>query len=119
MYIKILKGLGFSYLFTFLSLFIFAIILHFTDISDGIIPGIILLVSVLGILSGAAVCTKNIETQGWLWGSLTGLSYALILYIVSSLTLTGFGMPISTFYLIFGYTLIGAIGGIIGINMQK
>jgi putative membrane protein (TIGR04086 family) len=117
MYIKLLKGLGFSYLFTFASFTIFSIILHFTNISDSIVPGIILLISILSILTGSAICTKNATSQGWLWGSSVGLSYSLIIYIVSSLTLTGFAVPLSSFYLILGYTIIGAIGGIIGINI--
>lgn len=117
MHIKLIKGLGFSYIFTFITFLIFALILHFTNISDGIIPGIILLISILSILTGSAICTKNASSQGWLWGSLVGLSYALILYIVSSLTLTGFYIPLSSLYLILGYTAIGAIGGIIGINI--
>lgn len=117
MYTKLLKGIGFSYLFTFCSFLVFATVLHFTNVSDTIIPGIILLISILSILTGAAICTKNIEAQGWLWGSSVGLTYALILYIVSSLTLTGFAIPLSGIYLILGYTAIGAIGGIIGINI--
>ena len=117
MHIKLLKGLGFSYLFTFVSFIIFSIILHFTNVSDGIIPGIILLISILSILTGSAICTKNASSQGWLWGSSVGLSYSLIIYIISSLTLTGFYVPLSSFYLILGYTVIGAIGGIIGINI--
>ena len=117
MYIRLLKGLGFSYLFTFATFIVFAVILHFTNISDSIIPGIILLISILSILTGGAICTKDASSQGWLWGSIIGLTYALILYIVSSLTLTGFAMPLSSIYLILGYTAIGAIGGIIGINI--
>lgn len=117
MYKKLLKGIGFSYLFTFCAFLIFATVLHFTNVSDTVIPGIILLISILSILTGSAICTKNIESQGWLWGSIIGITYAMILYIVSSLTLTGFAIPLSGIYLILGYTAIGAIGGIIGINI--
>ena len=117
MHIKLLKGLGFSYLFTFCAFLIFAVVLHLTNVSDNVIPGIILLISILSILTGSAICTKNADSQGWLWGSSVGLIYALILYIVSSLTLTGFALPLSSIYLILGYTAIGAIGGIIGINI--
>ncbi len=117
MYTKLFKGIGFSYLFTLCSFLIFAIVLHFTNVSDSVIPGIILLISILSILTGAATCTKNVDSQGWMWGSIVGLTYSLVLYIISSLTLTGFALPLSSIYLIFGYTVIGAIGGIIGINI--
>ena len=117
MHIKMLKGLCFSYLFTFCAFLVFAIVLHFSNVSDTVIPGIILLISILSILTGSAICTKNASSQGWLWGSSVGLTYALILYIVSSLTLTGFSLPLSSLYLILGYTAIGTVGGIIGINI--
>lgn len=117
MYVKFIKGIITSFIFTLAFFFIFSIILRFTNISDNTIPGIILLISIISILCGAAVCTKNASNQGWLWGSSVGFTYALILYLLSSLTLTGFYFPLSTLYLILGYTAIGAIGGIIGINM--
>lgn len=117
MYSKFFKGLVASFGFTLILFFLFATILRFTNISDDIIPGIVLLISIISILCGATICTKNASNQGWLWGSSIGGSYALILYIISSLTLTGFSFPLNTILLLAGYTLIGAIGGIIGINM--
>ena len=117
MFIKFVKGILFSFLFTLILFFLFSLVLRFTNISDEIIPGIVLLISIISILCGAAICTKNAENQGWLWGSSIGGGYALILYIISSLTLTGFSFPLSTFYLILGYIVIGAVGGIVGINM--
>ena len=117
MYIKIIKGLAFSFIFTLITFFIFSIILRFTNIEDNIIPGIVLLISIISILAGAAMCTKNANSQGWLWGGCIGFSYSVILYLISSLTLTSFALPLTTFYLIGGYIIVGAIGGIIGINI--
>ena len=117
MYSKFFKGLLFSFIFTLVAFFLFAVILRFTNVSDSVIPGIVLLISIISILCGSAICTKNAENQGWLWGGSIGLSYAVILYLISSLTLTGFSFPLTTLYLLLGYITIGAIGGIVGINM--
>lgn len=117
MYSKFFKGLIASFIFTLLLFFLFSVVLRFSSMSDTIIPGMVLLISIISILCGATICTKNASNQGWLWGSSVGASYALILYIISSLTLTGFSFPITTFYLFLGYIAIGAIGGIIGINI--
>ena len=117
MYIKFFKGLSFSFIFTLILFFIFSLVLRFTNVSDSIIPGIVLLISIISILCGSAICTKNADSQGWLWGSSIGGAYAIILYIISSLTLTGFSFPLATLYLILGYVAIGAIGGIVGINI--
>jgi putative membrane protein (TIGR04086 family) len=117
MLIKFLKGLGFSFIFTLVLFLLFAIILRFSNISDSIIPGIVLIVSIISILCGASICTKDAKNQGWLWGGSIGGAYALLLYVISSFILTGFSLTATTIYLILGYILIGAIGGIIGINI--
>ena len=117
MHIKFLKGLSFSILFTLVLFLLFAVILRFSNISDTIIPGIVLIVSIISILCGASICTKNAKSQGWLWGGSVGAAYALLLYSISSLMSTGFSPTYTTIYLISGYILIGAIGGIIGINI--
>lgn len=117
MYVKFFKGLSFSFIFTLILFFFFSLVLRFTNVSDGIIPGIVLLISIISILCGSAICTKNAKSQGWIWGGSIGGAYAIILYVISSLTLTGFSFPLTTFYLIFGYIIIGAIGGIVGINI--
>ena len=117
MHIKFLKGLSFSLIFTLILFFLFAIILRFSNISDSIIPGIVLIVSIISILCGASICTKDAKSQGWLWGGSIGGVYALLLYIISSFALTGFSLTSTTIYLILGYILIGSIGGIIGINI--
>ena len=113
MLIKFLKGLGFSFGFTLVLFLLFAVILRFSNISDSIIPGIVLIVSIISILCGASICTKDAKSQGWLWGGSIGGTYALLLYVI----LTGASLTATTIYLILGYILIGAIGGIIGINI--
>jgi len=119
MHINILKGLATSYIFTFISFLIFAILLSLTNISDSSIPNIILVISILGILIGSATCTHYAHSHGLLWGALVGFSYSLILYLLSSLLLVGFSSGMSTIYLILSSALFGSIGGIVGINLQS
>lgn len=119
MYTKVLKGVLISYGFTLVAFLILALALSFTNLPDSLIPGAILFISVISILVGAASCSKNADTQGFLWGGSVGGIYAVVLYIISSMTLTGFFIPLATIYLILGYVLTGAIGGIVGINLKK
>jgi len=117
--IQLLKGVATSYVFTFLSFLVFALILSFTNIPDATMPGMILLISMISILLGAATCTRRAHTQGWLWGGIVGLIYALVIYVLSSVLVTGFAVPMATLYLLLGYMATGAVGGIVGINMKK
>ena len=118
MHLNIFKGVIVSYIFTFISFLIFAILLSTTNISDSYMSGVITIISILSILIGSASCTKKANSQGLIWGSIVGLIYAFILYLISSLLFVGFSMNLSTFYLIALFTLFGSIGGIIGINLK-
>lgn len=119
MSIHLLKGVVTSYGFTFVAFLVFAVILSFTNIPDSTMPGMILLISIISILFGAATCTRQASTQGWLWGGIVGLIYAGVIYLLSSFLVTGFSTPMSTVYLILSYVGTGAVGGIVGINMKK
>ena len=119
MYFNVVKGVIISYIFTFISFLIFAILLSTTNISDSYIPGVICIISILGILIGSASCTKKANSQGLLWGSFVGIIYSAILYAISSLLFVGFNLPLSSFYLIALSILFGAIGGVVGINLKR
>ena len=119
MHLNIFKGVTVSYIFTFVSFLIFAILLSTTNIPDSYITGVICIISILSILIGSASCTKKANSQGLVWGSIVGLIYSIILYLISSLLFVGFSVPLSTFYLFALSILFGAIGGIIGINLKR
>lgn len=119
MHLNIFKGVTISYIFTFLSFLIFAILLSTTNISDSYISGVISVISIISILIGSAICTKSATSQGLLWGSIVGLVYSIILYLISSVLFVGFSLPLSSVYLILLSTLFGGIGGIVGINLKR
>lgn len=119
MYFNVFKGVIASYIFTFISFLIFAILLSTTNMPDSYISGVLCVISTMSILIGSATCTKKANSQGIVWGSIVGIIYSLILYIISSLLFVGFSLPLSSFYLIGISILFGAIGGIVGINLKR
>ena len=119
MHLNIFKGVTISYIFTFVAFLIFAVLLSTTNISDSYIPGVICIISIMSILIGSANCTKKANSQGLLWGSIVGLIYSIILYLISSLLFVGFSITLPSFYLIALSILFGAIGGVIGINLKR
>ena len=119
MHLNIFKGVVISYIFTFISFLIFAILLSNTNIPDSYISGVISIISIMSILIGSASCTKKANSQGLIWGSIVGLIYSIIIYLISSLLFVGFSLTSSSFYLILLCVLFGALGGIIGINLKQ
>lgn len=116
---RIFKSTFFSYLFTIFSFAIFALILTFSNLSDSFIPTAVVIISIVAILLGSSLSTLRSRSHGWLMGLLVGLSYFLVLYIISSLLITGFSINLNTIYLALGMCLTGVVGGIIGINQKK
>lgn len=119
MHINLFKGITVSYIFTFLSFLIFSIVLSNTNISDSYISGVITIISITSVLFGSAFCTKKANSQGLVWGSLVGLIYSFIIYLISSIFLVGFSTSMSTIYFILLSILFGGIGGIVGINLKR
>ena len=60
MYINVFKGVIASYIFTFVSFLVFAILLSTTNISDSYISGVISVISVISILIGSAFVLKKL-----------------------------------------------------------
>ena len=61
----------------------------------------------------------KIRENGLVNGGIVGFIYIMILYILSSVFSTGFGLNGYSFAMIIFNVLIGMIGGIIGVNMIK
>ena len=114
--IKIFKGLIFSFVITLISVFIFAIILTYTNISEDIIPIVLVILTFVSILIGSMIGMKNIAKNGMLNGAIIGGAYVILLYSISSILNTGFSMNIYTIIMIIAGIISGIIGGIIGVN---
>ena len=114
--IKIFKGIIFSFAITLISIFIFSVILTYTDISEKIIPIIIILITFISILTGTMMGIRKINKNGMLNGGIIGGVYVILLYLISSILNTGFTVNIYTILMIVAGIISGIIGGIIGVN---
>ena len=115
-FIKILKGLIFSFIITLISVFIFSIILTYTNISESIIPIVLIILTFVSILIGSMLVMRNINKNGLVNGAIIGGTYVILLYLISSMLNTGFSMNIYTIIMIIAGIISGVIGGIIGVN---
>ena len=114
--IKISKGILISFLFTLITIFIFSIVLTYTDISENVIPVVIIVLTFISILTGAIMSMKKTSKNGMINGAIIGGVYMCILYLISSLLNTGFALNLYTIIMIISGIISGIIGGIIGVN---
>lgn len=116
---NIVKGILVSFASTLVLLFIFAIILTYTNISESIIPTVIIVITIISILLGSSISTIKIKKNGIVNGGIIGLSYILMLYFISSIVHTGFALNIYSIVMIILSILAGMVGGIVGVNKTK
>ena len=114
--IQILKGLIISLLITLISIFIFSIILTYSNMSEKIIPIVIIILTFISILIGTIIVVRKIKKKGMLNGAIIGGTYVILLYLISSLLNTGFAFNTYTILMIIAGIVSGIIGGIIGVN---
>lgn len=114
--LRIAKGLIFSFIITLLSIFVFSIILTYTNISERTIPVVIIVLTFISILIGTIIGVRKINKNGMLNGGIIGAIYVILLYLISSILNTGFTFNIYTILMIIAGIISGVIGGIIGVN---
>lgn len=115
--IRIFKSLMISFIITLMSILIFAIILTYTNISEKVIPIVLIILTFISILIGTMIGTKKLKKNGLLNGAIIGGMYVILLYLISSILNTGFLVNMYTIFMIAVGILSGIIGGIIGVNI--
>ena len=116
---KILKGIILSVLITLLGLLILAIVITYTNVSESIIPIAVTIITAISILIGSFFSTINIQKNGLLNGFAVGFTYIVTIYVISSITSTGFTLTNTSFIMIISVILAGMLGGIIGVNLKN
>lgn len=114
----IVKGVILAYFITLIVFLVFAILITYTNFPESAIPTVVIVTTILSIVIAGTSVAKKVKSKGWLNGAITGIAYMVILYIISSLALTGFVFDKYVVYMMFLGLCIGAFGGIIGINLK-
>lgn len=115
--VRVVKGSIFAILITAIFLFIYAILLTSTNISENTMTAVVITVSGVSILIGSSISSFKIKKQGIINGALVGLIYITALYLLSSIIFVGFELNLSSIIMIIVSIITGMIGGIIGVNL--
>lgn len=116
--IRILKGSVTSILLTIILLFIFAIILTYTNLQENIMPAVVIIITAISILIGSSISTLKIKKNGLLNGAMVGIIYILSIYLISSIIGMDFSCNTNSIIMMVAGIVAGMIGGIIGVNLN-
>lgn len=115
----IFRNVVFSYIITLVLIVIYSFVLAFTSVPESSIPLFTFVSGMISVFIGSSVSLIKIKEKGLINGGIVGLLYILILYVLSSIFSTGFGVNGYAFWMILFNVIVGMIGGIIGVNISK
>ena len=87
--IPIIKGIVIAYFITLSLLFLFSMLLTYTNINENTTAPVILIITAISILVGSSIGSSKIRKNGLINGGAVGFLYILFLYIISSFTRCG------------------------------
>lgn len=114
----VFAGLVYAMLVAGTATVVLSLLLAATGLKEQSLPLYVYVIHGFSVLTGGFVTAKRAAEKGWYKGGLLGVLYGLIVWLVSFL---GFdvGFSLQTIYFWAGCFLVGAIGGIFGINAGR
>ncbi len=115
---KLLKSIVMSYILTLIILLIFSVFITYTSLNESLADIIVACATYISTAACGFFAASNTSKKGWLTGSVAGLAYILILFIIALLK-GNYAVGTATIISLTISALTGAIGGVIGINSKK
>lgn len=118
-FLQILKGGLSSLSISLVAILLFAILIHFTGISDGAIMPVNQVIKVVSIFTGTWLALKTNKQQGFIKGLVIGLIYTVFAYILFSILSSSVSIGLTSLNdLAFG-GLLGGLSGIVSVNFKR
>ena len=102
-----------------LGVLLFAVVIKYTNVSEGAIQPVNQIIKVLSILLGCLVVGKKLQNKGWLWGIIIGVLYTIVAFVIFSILDGTFNLTANLFNDILFGGILGLIAGIICITLRK
>ena len=113
---NVIKGVIISIICTLIFLFIFSILLTYTNISESFIAPVIIVITAISIFIGSSIGNIRLKKNGILNGALVGGIYLLSIYLLSGILSQNFTLSMQSIIIIISGMICGMFGGIIGVN---
>lgn len=117
-FLVMIKGMCISMGITLIMILILSMILSFSNIKENVIMPSVIFISSFSILIGGFLVAKRINEKGIIYGSVLGILYMLVLYLISSILNFDFSLNGGSIVMILFGIIGGAIGGVLGVNFK-
>jgi putative membrane protein (TIGR04086 family) len=113
-----LSGLLYAFITMGLAALAASVILIMGDQGEEVLPVYAYVIHGVSALFGSFVAGRRSGHKGWYFGGLLGVIYSVIVLLVGFLSFDR-GVDMSTLYFAAGAFVVGAIGGIMGVNTRR
>ncbi|CAM4358808.1 MAG: TIGR04086 family membrane protein [Paenibacillus macerans] len=112
------SGLWYAFLWMMIGALILSLLLQGEMLDEPELALYTYLVHGIAVLFGGIVSGKRAKQRGWYQGGLTGLLYVVLLLLISFLALDT-SLTLRDCILLAPGLVIGAFGGMIGVNLNR
>lgn len=112
------SGLWYGFLWMMIGALILSLFLHISQMQEDNLSVFTYLIHAISIGFGGIVAGKRTGRKGWYQGGLVGFLYGVIVLLISFLALDS-QLILNDFLLLIPASLIGMVGGVMGVNLQK
>ncbi len=112
----VLKGVGAAFLITLVVFVVYALLLTYTDVSEGYISVVAIVSTAVSCCVGGFLAAKKGGKSGLIYGVLVGVVYGILLIAVNILAGAEGGSILSKVTMMVCAMASGGVGGIVGVN---
>ena len=117
--ISVIKGTVMGYFFLVAAFGVLAAIYTYTAFPAGMLNPFTQGITAFSIILCGILSSRNVQGFGWLHGMAAGFVYSIIRFMAGAFASNGFGFDKNLFSMLLFGLLLGAAGGIIGINFKR
>lgn len=113
----LLAGLIAVWLLVITGSLVTAMVLHYTDVSEQNFNYFSYTINTIALLFGGWISGRKSGHKGWYYGAITGLLYAVIVYLIGFLAFDT-SLDWKSVLHVAGAIAIAALGGMMGVNTR-
>lgn len=106
---SIFKGVMYAVIATLLFVLLFALIIKWANLGNGVIKPVMQVIKVVCIFFGVAIALRKAKNKGWLYGGLIGILYMVFTFLIFSLLDGSFTIGLTALSDLLFQTVVGVV----------
>ena len=116
-YILISKGVFRALIITIVMLIVLAVLMSTMSVESSVVSVYFLVATCASIMYGSIYSARKNNEKGWLVGIVVAILYMLVLYLISAIVFKDLGLDVKNLIRFTIALAVGALSGMLGINL--